>query len=115
MGLHPALSFSSYSALLPTFSAVQVATGLPFFLILFCLFVVPLGIYSPCLQEKDELGPKPGLFGHRGAPMVGVSLMGVSEHLCAWALWARGGDLRISAISGEEKGLALNDKIKSSL
>ncbi|KAF6103482.1 hypothetical protein HJG60_005522 [Phyllostomus discolor] len=51
--------------------AVQVAIGLPFFLILFCLFVVPLGIHSPCLQEKDELGPKPGLFGHRGAPMLG--------------------------------------------
>ncbi|XP_053526759.1 glycerophosphodiester phosphodiesterase domain-containing protein 4 isoform X2 [Artibeus jamaicensis] len=51
--------------------AVQVAIGLPFFLILFCLFVVPLGIYSPCLQEKDELGPKPGLIGHRGAPMLG--------------------------------------------
>ncbi|KAM5318405.1 glycerophosphodiester phosphodiesterase domain-containing protein 4 [Glossophaga mutica] len=51
--------------------AVQVAVGLPFLLILFCLFVVPLGIYSPCLQEKDELGPKPGLFGHRGAPMLG--------------------------------------------
>ncbi|XP_035885880.1 glycerophosphodiester phosphodiesterase domain-containing protein 4-like [Phyllostomus discolor] len=51
--------------------AVQVAIGLPFCLILCCLFVVPLGIHSPCLQEKDELGPKPGLFGHRGAPKLG--------------------------------------------
>ncbi|XP_058401525.1 glycerophosphodiester phosphodiesterase domain-containing protein 4 isoform X1 [Diceros bicornis minor] len=51
--------------------ALQVAIGLPFFLILLCLYVVPLGIYSPCIQEKDKLGPKPDFFGHRGAPMLG--------------------------------------------
>nr|XP_044609442.1 glycerophosphodiester phosphodiesterase domain-containing protein 4 isoform X7 [Equus asinus] len=51
--------------------ALQVAIGLPFFLILLCLYVVPLGIYSPCIQEKDKLGPKPDIFGHRGAPMLG--------------------------------------------
>ncbi|KAM8812659.1 glycerophosphodiester phosphodiesterase domain-containing protein 4 [Rhynchonycteris naso] len=51
--------------------AVQVAIGLPFFLILICLFVMPFGMYSPCLQKKDELGPKPGIFGRRGAPMLG--------------------------------------------
>ncbi|XP_057605810.1 glycerophosphodiester phosphodiesterase domain-containing protein 4-like [Hippopotamus amphibius kiboko] len=51
--------------------ALQVAIGLPFFLILLCLYVVPLGTYSPCIQEKDNLGPKPKFFGHRGAPMLG--------------------------------------------
>ncbi|XP_066108868.1 glycerophosphodiester phosphodiesterase domain-containing protein 4-like [Saccopteryx bilineata] len=51
--------------------AVQVAIGLPFFLILICLFVMPFGMYSPCLQKKDELGPKPVIFGRRGAPMLG--------------------------------------------
>ncbi|KAM9764320.1 glycerophosphodiester phosphodiesterase domain-containing protein 4-like [Dama dama] len=51
--------------------ALQVAIGLPFVLILLCLYVVPLGIYSPCVQEKDKLGPKPYFFGHRGAGMLG--------------------------------------------
>ncbi|XP_069422695.1 glycerophosphodiester phosphodiesterase domain-containing protein 4-like [Ovis canadensis] len=51
--------------------ALQVAIGLPFVLILLCLCVVPFGIYSPCVQEKDKLGPKPNFFGHRGAPMLG--------------------------------------------
>ncbi|XP_066105751.1 glycerophosphodiester phosphodiesterase domain-containing protein 4 [Saccopteryx bilineata] len=51
--------------------AVQVAIGLPFFLILICLFVMPFGMYSPCLMEKDKLAPKPVIFGHRGAPMLG--------------------------------------------
>ncbi|XP_016051880.1 PREDICTED: glycerophosphodiester phosphodiesterase domain-containing protein 4 [Miniopterus natalensis] len=50
--------------------AAQVAIGLPFFLILLCLLVVPWGFYSPCLQERHKLGPKPDLFGHRGAPML---------------------------------------------
>ncbi|XP_047734417.1 glycerophosphodiester phosphodiesterase domain-containing protein 4 isoform X4 [Prionailurus viverrinus] len=51
--------------------ALQVAIGLPFFLILLCLYIVPLGIHSPCIQEEDKLGPKPDFFGHRGAPMLG--------------------------------------------
>ncbi|XP_039084605.1 glycerophosphodiester phosphodiesterase domain-containing protein 4 isoform X3 [Hyaena hyaena] len=51
--------------------ALQVAIGLPFFLILLCLYFVPWGIHSPCIQEKDKLGPKPDFFGHRGAPMLG--------------------------------------------
>ncbi|EPY74662.1 hypothetical protein CB1_001914001 [Camelus ferus] len=57
--------------------ALQVAVGLPFFLILLCLYVMPFGNYSPCIQEKDKLGPKPSFFGHRGAPMVGLSMMDV--------------------------------------
>uniref|UniRef100_A0A452QNQ5 Glycerophosphodiester phosphodiesterase domain containing 4 n=1 Tax=Ursus americanus TaxID=9643 RepID=A0A452QNQ5_URSAM len=51
--------------------ALQVAIGLPFFLILLCLYVMPLGIHSPCIQEEGKLGPKPDFFGHRGAPMLG--------------------------------------------
>eukprot|EP00071_Canis_lupus_P029781 XP_022263338.1 glycerophosphodiester phosphodiesterase domain-containing protein 4 isoform X6 [Canis lupus familiaris] len=51
--------------------ALQVAIGLPFFFILLCLYVVPLGIHSPCIQEEGKLGPKPDFFGHRGAPMLG--------------------------------------------
>uniref|UniRef100_G1LG46 Glycerophosphodiester phosphodiesterase domain containing 4 n=1 Tax=Ailuropoda melanoleuca TaxID=9646 RepID=G1LG46_AILME len=51
--------------------ALQVAIGLPFLLILLCLYVLPLGIHSPCIQEEGKLGPKPDFFGHRGAPMLG--------------------------------------------
>ncbi|XP_019490328.1 PREDICTED: glycerophosphodiester phosphodiesterase domain-containing protein 4, partial [Hipposideros armiger] len=51
--------------------AIQVAIGLPFFIIILCLYLAPLGTYSPCIQEKDKLGPKPDFFGHRGAPMLG--------------------------------------------
>nr|XP_012803735.1 glycerophosphodiester phosphodiesterase domain-containing protein 4 [Jaculus jaculus] len=50
--------------------ALQVAAGLSFLLILLCLYLIPLGIYSPCIQEKKNLGPKPVFFGHRGAPMM---------------------------------------------
>ncbi|XP_017749073.1 PREDICTED: glycerophosphodiester phosphodiesterase domain-containing protein 4 isoform X2 [Rhinopithecus bieti] len=50
---------------------LQVAVGLPFLLILLSLCLMPLGIYSPCIQEKENLGPKPTIFGHRGAPMLG--------------------------------------------
>uniref|UniRef100_U3KMX9 GP-PDE domain-containing protein n=1 Tax=Oryctolagus cuniculus TaxID=9986 RepID=U3KMX9_RABIT len=51
--------------------AIQVAVGLPFLLILVCLYLMPLGIHSPCIQEKEDLGPKPVFFAHRGAPMHG--------------------------------------------
>ncbi|XP_070329058.1 glycerophosphodiester phosphodiesterase domain-containing protein 4 isoform X1 [Odocoileus virginianus] len=50
---------------------LQVVIGLPFLLILLCLYVVPFGTYSPCVQEKDKLAPKPNFFGHRGAAMLG--------------------------------------------
>ncbi|XP_045434103.1 glycerophosphodiester phosphodiesterase domain-containing protein 4 [Pipistrellus kuhlii] len=48
----------------------QVVIGLPFFIILLFLFVVPWGFYSPCVENENKLGPKPSLFGHRGAPML---------------------------------------------
>ncbi|XP_034349032.1 glycerophosphodiester phosphodiesterase domain-containing protein 4-like, partial [Arvicanthis niloticus] len=50
--------------------ALQIAAGLSFLIILLCLYLMPLGIYSPCILKKEDLGPKPSLFGHRGAPML---------------------------------------------
>ncbi|XP_042355480.1 glycerophosphodiester phosphodiesterase domain-containing protein 5-like [Plectropomus leopardus] len=38
--------------------------------ILSALYLVPLGLYSPCIKEEGTLGPAPALFGHRGAPML---------------------------------------------
>ncbi|KAM4726324.1 glycerophosphodiester phosphodiesterase domain-containing protein 5-like isoform 1-T3 [Anableps anableps] len=38
--------------------------------ILLTLYLVPLGLYSPCIKEKGTLGPAPALIGHRGAPML---------------------------------------------
>ncbi|KAL0994635.1 hypothetical protein UPYG_G00125170 [Umbra pygmaea] len=41
------------------------------YLVVLCaLYMVPLGMYSPCLKDKDTLGPAPALIGHRGAPML---------------------------------------------
>ncbi|XP_028626584.1 glycerophosphodiester phosphodiesterase domain-containing protein 4 [Grammomys surdaster] len=50
--------------------ALQIAAGLSFLIILLCLYLMPLGIYSPCVLNKENLGPKPSIFGHRGAPML---------------------------------------------
>uniref|UniRef100_A0A1A7XRZ4 Glycerophosphodiester phosphodiesterase domain containing 4 n=1 Tax=Iconisemion striatum TaxID=60296 RepID=A0A1A7XRZ4_9TELE len=48
----------------------QVAV-LGFYLsVLFSLYLVPLGMYSPCIKETGKLGPAPRLIGHRGAPML---------------------------------------------
>lgn len=38
--------------------------------VLLSLYLVPLGLYSPCIKEKGTLGPAPALIGHRGAPML---------------------------------------------
>uniref|UniRef100_A0A3B3VY17 Glycerophosphodiester phosphodiesterase domain containing 4 n=1 Tax=Poecilia latipinna TaxID=48699 RepID=A0A3B3VY17_9TELE len=38
--------------------------------VLFSLYLVPLGMYSPCIKEAGTLGPAPALIGHRGAPML---------------------------------------------
>ncbi|KAM6946343.1 glycerophosphodiester phosphodiesterase domain-containing protein 5 [Aplochiton taeniatus] len=38
--------------------------------VLFALYLVPLGMFSPCIREADTLGPAPALIGHRGAPML---------------------------------------------
>ncbi|XP_033834369.1 glycerophosphodiester phosphodiesterase domain-containing protein 5-like [Periophthalmus magnuspinnatus] len=51
--------------------AVQRALILGLFLLLLsALYLVPLGLYSPCIKDKDSLGPPPALIGHRGAPML---------------------------------------------
>ncbi|XP_039393648.1 glycerophosphodiester phosphodiesterase domain-containing protein 4 [Mauremys reevesii] len=42
----------------------------PYLAILVLLFLIPLGMYSPCIREVGTLGPKPALIGHRGAPML---------------------------------------------
>ncbi|KAM8897685.1 LOW QUALITY PROTEIN: glycerophosphodiester phosphodiesterase domain-containing protein 5-like [Spinachia spinachia] len=38
--------------------------------VLSALYLVPLGLYSPCIKEDGTLGPAPALIGHRGAPML---------------------------------------------
>ncbi|KPP61075.1 hypothetical protein Z043_120869, partial [Scleropages formosus] len=47
----------------------QVAIVGLYLAVLFALYLVPLGMYSPCIKEEDTLGPPPTLIGHRGAPM----------------------------------------------
>ncbi|NXC58176.1 GDPD5 protein, partial [Aleadryas rufinucha] len=49
---------------------IQVVIAGPYLAILLFLFLIPLGMYSPCIREKGTLGPKPALIGHRGAPML---------------------------------------------
>ncbi|KAJ3590949.1 hypothetical protein NHX12_008897, partial [Muraenolepis orangiensis] len=44
--------------------------------VLFALYLVPLGMYSPCIKEVGTLGPPPSLIGHRGAPMKAVEVGG---------------------------------------
>nr|XP_020499138.2 glycerophosphodiester phosphodiesterase domain-containing protein 5-like [Labrus bergylta] len=48
----------------------QVAVLGLFLSVLFSLYLVPLGMYSPCIKEAGTLGPAPRLIGHRGAPML---------------------------------------------
>lgn len=54
----------------PVSAASQVTVLCSFFAVVFSLYLVPLTISSPCIMEKKDLGPKPALIGHRGAPMV---------------------------------------------
>ncbi|NXG62410.1 GDPD5 protein, partial [Hemiprocne comata] len=49
---------------------VRVIIVAPYLAILLFLFLIPLGMYSPCIREMGTLGPKPALIGHRGAPML---------------------------------------------
>ncbi|XP_061904976.1 glycerophosphodiester phosphodiesterase domain-containing protein 5-like isoform X1 [Entelurus aequoreus] len=37
---------------------------------LLVVYLVPLGLYSPCIRPEGTLGPPPGLIAHRGAPML---------------------------------------------
>ena len=54
----------------PLSAASQIAILGTFFTVVFALYLAPLTISSPCIMEKKDLGPKPALIGHRGAPMV---------------------------------------------
>ncbi|XP_032709440.1 glycerophosphodiester phosphodiesterase domain-containing protein 4-like [Lontra canadensis] len=77
--------------------ALQVAIGLPFFLILLCLYVIPLGIHSPCIQEEGKLGPKPDFIGHRGAPMLGPENTMMSfEKAVEQGAWGLESDVQLS-------------------
>uniref|UniRef100_A0A8C9ZFN0 Glycerophosphodiester phosphodiesterase domain containing 4a n=1 Tax=Sander lucioperca TaxID=283035 RepID=A0A8C9ZFN0_SANLU len=51
-------------------SVRQVAVLGLYLSVLFSLYLVPLGMYSPCIKEAGTLGPAPTLIGHRGAPML---------------------------------------------
>ncbi|KAK9402620.1 glycerophosphodiester phosphodiesterase domain-containing protein 5 [Crotalus adamanteus] len=41
-----------------------------YFAVVLGVYLVPLTISSPCLMERKDLGPRPALLGHRGAPML---------------------------------------------
>ncbi|XP_078514636.1 glycerophosphodiester phosphodiesterase domain-containing protein 4 [Lissotriton helveticus] len=42
----------------------------PFLAVLILLYLIPLGMYSPCIRGEGTLGRKPDLFGHRGTPVL---------------------------------------------
>ncbi|XP_045871892.1 glycerophosphodiester phosphodiesterase domain-containing protein 4 [Meles meles] len=77
--------------------ALQVAIGLPFFFILLCLYVIPLGIHSPCILEEGKLGPRPDFIGHRGAPMLGPENTMMSfEKAVEQGAWGLESDVQLS-------------------
>lgn len=51
-------------------SCFQAVLLLTYLTVLTALYLVPLSITSPCLMEKNNLGPKPAIIGHQGAPML---------------------------------------------
>ncbi|XP_072471764.1 glycerophosphodiester phosphodiesterase domain-containing protein 4 [Notamacropus eugenii] len=50
--------------------AIQFVSVISFLAVLLIMYVIPLGIRSPCLRKNKTLGPKPTFIGHRGAPML---------------------------------------------
>ncbi|KAI7795994.1 glycerophosphodiester phosphodiesterase domain-containing protein 5 [Triplophysa rosa] len=48
----------------------RMAIVVLYIVVLMALYLVPLGIHSPCIKERNSLGPAPALIGHRGAPML---------------------------------------------
>nr|XP_060491026.1 glycerophosphoinositol inositolphosphodiesterase GDPD2 isoform X3 [Panthera onca] len=48
----------------------KVLLLLLFFGVALAIYLAPLCISSPCIMEPRDLPPKPGLVGHRGAPML---------------------------------------------
>ncbi|XP_027630015.1 glycerophosphodiester phosphodiesterase domain-containing protein 5 isoform X1 [Tupaia chinensis] len=51
-------------------SSSQATILCAFLAVVAALYLAPLAICSPCIMEKKDLGPKPALIGHRGAPML---------------------------------------------
>ncbi|KAM4796150.1 glycerophosphodiester phosphodiesterase domain-containing protein 4 [Rhinophrynus dorsalis] len=49
------------------FQVIIISTYLA---VLLFLYLIPLGMYSPCIREEGTLGPKPALIGHRGEPTL---------------------------------------------
>ncbi|XP_051956561.1 glycerophosphodiester phosphodiesterase domain-containing protein 5 isoform X2 [Xyrauchen texanus] len=54
----------------PKIRVRQMAIMGLFVAVLVTLYLVPLGMHSPCIKERNSLGPAPALIGHRGAPML---------------------------------------------
>ncbi|XP_075054646.1 glycerophosphodiester phosphodiesterase domain-containing protein 5 isoform X2 [Mixophyes fleayi] len=48
----------------------QIFLILAYLAVVIAIYLVPLTISSPCIMQKDDLGPKPLIIGHRGAPML---------------------------------------------
>ncbi|XP_063288336.1 glycerophosphodiester phosphodiesterase domain-containing protein 5 isoform X2 [Pelobates fuscus] len=48
----------------------QICIILAYLAVIIALYLVPLTISSPCIMDKKDLGTKPRIIGHRGAPML---------------------------------------------
>ncbi|XP_053564682.1 glycerophosphodiester phosphodiesterase domain-containing protein 5 isoform X2 [Bombina bombina] len=48
----------------------QIFIIIAYLAVVIALYLVPLTISSPCIMEKKDLGPRPGIIGHQGAPML---------------------------------------------
>ncbi|XP_077307579.1 glycerophosphodiester phosphodiesterase domain-containing protein 5 isoform X2 [Lithobates pipiens] len=48
----------------------QICLILAYLAVVIALYLVPLTIYSPCIMDRKDLGPKPLIIGHQGAPML---------------------------------------------
>lgn len=71
--LSPELTHCPFSIACPSFpTGPKVLLLLLFFGVALAIYLAPLCISSPCIMEPRDLPPKPGLVGHRGAPMVSV-------------------------------------------
>ncbi|XP_078246355.1 glycerophosphodiester phosphodiesterase domain-containing protein 5 [Pogona vitticeps] len=51
-------------------AASQILTFGAYLAVVFVLYLIPLTVYSPCIMDKKDLGPKPAIIGHRGAPRL---------------------------------------------
>uniref|UniRef100_A0ABM5FVW7 Glycerophosphodiester phosphodiesterase domain-containing protein 5 isoform X2 n=1 Tax=Pogona vitticeps TaxID=103695 RepID=A0ABM5FVW7_9SAUR len=51
-------------------AASQILTFGAYLAIVLVLYLIPLTVYSPCIMDKKDLGPKPAIIGHRGAPRL---------------------------------------------